>query len=310
MKILVTGGAGFIGSNITDKYIENGHDVVIVDNLETGRLTNVNPKAKFYQMDIRSPELESVFLDEKPQIVNHHAAQMDVRRSVVDPKYDADVNVLGSLNLLENARKYQVEHIIYSSSGGTVYGEPEYLPCDEIHPIHPICPYGATKYIFEVYLEMYRFMYDMRYTVFRYPNVYGPRQDPHGEAGVVAIFTGQILKNLPITITGDGKQQRDFVFVGDVAKANVLATENSNDSAIYNLGSATPTDINQIFMALKEITGYPEEARHGPAKLGETRKIYLNADKIKNNLGWQPSVTLMDGLRATVDYFKLKEIDV
>lgn len=310
MKILVTGGAGFIGSNITDKYIENGHDVVIVDNLETGRLTNVNPKAKFYQMDIRSPELESVFLDEKPQIVNHHAAQMDVRRSVVDPKYDADVNVLGSLNLLENARKYQVEHIIYSSSGGTVYGEPEYLPCDEIHPIHPICPYGATKYIFEVYLEMYRFMYDMRYTVFRYPNVYGPRQDPHGEAGVVAIFTGQILKNLPITITGDGKQQRDFVFVGDVAKANVLATENSNDSAIYNLGSATPTDINQIFMALKEITGYPEEARHGPAKLGETRKIYLNADKIKNNLGWEPSVTLMDGLRATVDYFKLKEIDV
>lgn len=310
MKILVTGGAGFIGSNITDKYIENGHDVVIVDNLETGRLTNVNPKAKFYQMDIRSPELESVFLDEKPQIVNHHAAQMDVRRSVVDPKYDADVNVLGSLNLLENARKYQVEHIIYSSSGGTVYGEPEYLPCDEIHPIHPICPYGATKYIFEVYLEMYRFMYDMRYTVFRYPNVYGPRQDPHGEAGVVAIFSGQILKNLPITITGDGKQQRDFVFVGDVAKANVLATENSNDSAIYNLGSATPTDINQIFMALKEITGYPEEARHGPAKLGETRKIYLNADKIKNNLGWEPSVTLMDGLRATVDYFKLKEIDV
>ena len=309
MKILITGGAGFIGSNIADKYIENGHDVVIVDNLETGRFSNINPKAKFYQMDIRSPELESVFLDEKPQVVNHHAAQMDVRRSVVDPKYDADVNVLGSLNLLENARKYQVEHILYSSSGGTVYGEPEYLPCDENHPIHPICPYGATKYMFELYLDMYRYMYDMRYTVFRYPNVYGPRQDPHGEAGVVAIFTGQILKNLPIMITGDGKQQRDFVFVGDVANANVLATENAKDSNVYNLGSATPTDINQIFMALKEITGYPGEAKHGPAKLGETRKIYLNADKIKSNLGWEPTVSLMDGLRATVDYFKLKEID-
>ena len=309
MKILVTGGAGFIGSNIADKYIENGHDVVIVDNLETGRFSNINPKAKFYQMDIRSPELESVFLDEKPQVVNHHAAQMDVRRSVVDPKYDADVNVLGSLNLLENARKYQVEHILYSSSGGTVYGEPEYLPCDENHPIRPICPYGATKYMFELYLDMYRYMYDMRYTVFRYPNVYGPRQDPHGEAGVVAIFTGQILKNLPIMITGDGKQQRDFVFVGDVANANVLATENAKDSNVYNLGSATPTDINQIFMALKEITGYPGEAKHGPAKLGETRKIYLNADKIKSNLGWEPTVSLMDGLRATVDYFKLKEID-
>ena len=309
MKILVTGGAGFIGSNITDKYIENGHDVVIVDNLETGRFSNINPKAKFYQMDIRSPELESVFLDEKPQVVNHHAAQMDVRRSVVDPKYDADVNVLGSLNLLENARKYQVEHILYSSSGGTVYGEPEYLPCDENHPIHPICPYGATKYMFELYLDMYHYMYDMHYTVFRYPNVYGPRQDPHGEAGVVAIFTGQILKNLPIIITGDGKQQRDFVFVGDVATANVLATENAKDSNVYNLGSATPTDINQIFMALKEITGYPGDAKHGPAKLGETRKIYLNAEKIKNTLGWEPSVSLMDGLRATVGYFKLKEND-
>jgi UDP-glucose 4-epimerase len=309
MKILVTGGAGFIGSNIVDKYIAHGHDVIIVDSLETGRLSNINPKAKFYELDIRSPQLEEVFRTEKPEIVNHHAAQMDVRRSVLDPKYDADINVVGSLNLLENARKYNVQHILYSSSGGTVYGEPEYLPCDENHPIRPICPYGATKYIFEVYLEMYRFMYGIRYTVFRYPNVYGPRQDPHGEAGVVAIFTGQILHNQPIMITGDGKQQRDFVFVGDVAQANLLAVEHNNGSGIYNLGSATPTDINQIFSALKEITGYPGEAAHGPAKLGETRRIFLSAEKVKAEFGWQPTVSLLEGLRATVDYFRTKEVN-
>mgnify|MGYP001225653716 FL=1 len=308
MKVLVTGGAGFIGSNIVDEYINNNYEIVIVDSLETGRESNINPHAKFYKMDIRDPNLESVFRDEKPQIVNHHAAQMDVRRSVSDPKYDADVNVVGSLNVLELSRKYDVSRILYSSSGGTVYGEPVYLPCDEKHPIRPICPYGATKYIFEVYLDMYKFMYGMNFTVFRYPNIYGPRQDPHGEAGVVAIFTGLMLNSKPVTINGDGKQQRDFVFVKDIARANLMGSSKKDGSGIYNLGSGIATDVNQIFNELKSITQYPLEALHGPAKLGETSKIYLTGDKAKLELGWEPTVSLHDGLQATVDYFRQKEV--
>lgn len=307
MKILVTGGAGFIASHITDTYINHGHEVVIVDNMVTGRESNINPKATFYQMDIRDPELERVFEKERPQVVNHHAAQMDVRRSVADPKFDADVNVVGSLNLLELARKYDVKHTLYSSSGGTVYGEPEYLPCDENHPIKPICPYGATKYAFEMYLSMYDFMYNMRYTVFRYPNVFGPRQDPHGEAGVVAIFTGQMLKNKPVTIFGDGQNERDFVFAGDVARANLMATENEIGSHVFNLGSEIPTSVNQIFDGLKEITAYGHPAIYAQPKLGETRRIFLNAKKIKEKLNWEPQVSLHEGLSATVDYFRKKE---
>lgn len=308
MKILVTGGAGFIGSNIVDAYIKKGHDVVIVDSLETGRLSNINPNATFYQLDIRDPKLEEVFEKEKPEIINHHAAQMDVRRSVRDPKYDADVNVVGSLNLLELARKYEAKRVLYSSSGGTVYGEPVYLPCDEKHPIHPICPYGATKYIFEVYLDMYKFMYGMDYTVFRYPNIYGPRQDPHGEAGVVAIFVGQMLRDEPITINGDGKQERDFVFVEDIARANVIATETQVGSGIFNLGSEVATDVNTIFDVLKSVTGYPHDPTHGPAKLGETRRIFLTYDRALEQLGWEPGVSLEEGLRRTVDYFRAKEV--
>lgn len=308
MKILVTGGAGFIGSHIVDQYVANGHEVVIVDSLITGREKNINPKAKFYQMDIRDSNLEQIFAKEKPDVVNHHAAQMDVRRSVADPKYDADVNVVGSLNLLELSRLHGVKHILYSSSGGTVYGEPEYLPCDEKHPIEPICPYGATKYIFEVYLNMYQLMYGIDYTVFRYPNVYGPRQDPHGEAGVVAIFTGQMLSDQPVIIHGDGKQERDFVYVGDCARANLMATERKQGSGIFNLGSGIPTSVNQIYQYLKEITEYSQEASHGPAKLGETRKIYLDATKVHDNLGWEPEVSLREGLTNTVNFFKEREI--
>ncbi len=310
MKILVTGGAGFIGSNIADEYIRNDHDVVIVDSLETGRVSNINPRAKFYKMDIRDPRLEEIFEKERPQVVNHHAAQMDVRRSVRDPKYDAEVNVLGALNVLELARKYDVKRVIYSSSGGTVYGEPVYLPCDEEHPIRPICPYGATKYIFEVYLDMYQSMYGMDFTVFRYPNIYGPRQDPHGEAGVVAIFTGQMLRKDAIVINGDGKQERDFVFVEDIARANLLATETQTGSGVFNLGSGIATNINEIFTTLRTITGYPQTAQHGPAKLGETQTIYLTFNKAREELGWSPHVSLEDGLRKTVAYFQEKEVSV
>ncbi len=308
MKVLVTGGAGFIGSHIVDAYLAAGHQVVIVDNLSTGRKSNINPKAVFYNLDIRSPELADVFAAEQPDAVNHHAAQMDVRRSVADPMFDADVNVRGSANVLECARKNGVKHILYSSSGGTVYGEPQYLPCDENHPIRPICQYGATKYMMEMYLYMYEQMYGIKYTIFRYPNVYGPRQDPHGEAGVVAIFTGQMIRGEQVVINGDGEQQRDFVYAGDCAQANLLALESNLPSHVFNLGSAEPTNINQIFSALQSITQYSKSPIHGPAKLGETRRIYLDAAKARNILGWSPRVNLHEGMEKTVHHFKTLEM--
>lgn len=307
MKVLVTGGAGFIGSHVVDAYLEQGHPVVIVDDLSTGRESNLNPAAVFYKMDIRDPALAQVFEAERPEVVNHHAAQMDVRRSIIEPIFDADVNVLGSINLLECARRYGVRRIVYISTGGAVYGEPVYLPCDEAHPIQPICPYGASKHTVEHYLYMYHQNYGLEYVVLRYPNVYGPRQDPHGEAGVVAIFTGQMLADQQVVINGDGEQERDFVYVGDCARANLLALQNHNVSGIYNLGSGVGTTVNQIFALLKELTGYSRDAVHGPPKLGETRRIYLDASKARRELGWKPEVDLRQGLEKTVEYFRQEE---
>ena len=308
MKILVTGGAGFIGSHVVDLYIENGYEVVVVDDLSTGRLSNLNPGATFYKLDIRSPQIAEVFEKERPDYVNHHAAQMDVRRSVLDPLFDADVNILGSINLIECARKFEVKRFVYISTGGAVYGEPEYLPCDEAHPINPICQYGASKHTVEHYLYMYRQLYGLEYVVLRYPNVYGPRQDPHGEAGVVAIFSGQMLKGEQAKINGDGEQERDFVYVGDCARANLLALETQNGSAIYNLGSGQGTSVNQIFEVLKAITSYKLERLHGPAKVGETRRIYLDAQKARDELDWAAAICLEEGLKYTVDYFKTAEL--
>lgn len=308
MKVLVTGGAGFIGSHVVDEYIREGYQVAIVDDLSTGRERNLNPRAKFYKIDIRDPEIAGVFEEERPDLVNHHAAQMDVRRSIVEPIFDADVNVLGSINLLECARRYGVKRFVYISTGGAVYGEPEYLPCDERHPIQPICQYGASKHTVEHYLFMYQVNYGLDYAVLRYPNVYGPRQDPHGEAGVVAIFTGQMLSGEQVVINGDGDQERDFVYVGDCARANLLASKMNGVKGIYNLGSGEGTTVNQIYQHLKNITGYPKKAEHGPAKLGETRRIYLDASKANQELGWSPSVSLQEGLEHTVAYFKNAEM--
>jgi UDP-glucose 4-epimerase len=285
-------------------FIENGHEVVVVDDLSTGRRSNLNPAATFYQVDIRSPQLEDIFEKEQPQVVDHHAAQIDVRRSVEDPLFDADVNVLGSIRLIELARKYNVERFIYISTGGAVYGEPEYLPCDEAHPINPICPYGASKHTVEHYLYMYQELYDLNYVILRYPNVYGPRQDPHGEAGVVAIFTGQMLSGDPVVINGDGEQERDFVYVGDCAGANLLALTTENSNAIFNLGYGQGTTINEIYANLKNITGYKLSAKHGPAKAGETRRIFLEASKAGNELDWKPTIGLEAGLIETVEYFR------
>jgi UDP-glucose 4-epimerase len=307
VKILVTGGAGFIGSHVVDTYVQHGHQVVIVDDLSTGRASNLNPAAAFYRLDIRDPALADVFAREHPDAVNHHAAQMDVRRSVAEPGFDAEVNILGSINLLECARRHQVRRLIYISTGGAVYGEPEYVPCDEAHPINPICPYGASKHTVEHYLYMYRQMYGLDYVVLRYPNVYGPRQDPHGEAGVVAIFTGQMLAGRPVIINGDGEQERDFVFVGDCARANLLALETPAASGIYNLGCGSGTTVNQIFQSLRKATSYDREAAYGPAKTGETRRIFLNAGRIRAELGWAPSLDLDEGIRQTVSYFRTAE---
>lgn len=306
-KILVTGGAGFIGSHVVELFLEKGYEVAILDDLSTGRESNLDPRAKFYKMDIRSPEVREVFEAERPDYISHHAAQMDVRRSVAQPLFDADVNILGSINLIERAKEFGVKRFVYISTGGAVYGEPEYVPCDEAHPINPICQYGASKHTVEHYLFMYHVNYGLNYTVLRYPNVYGPRQDPHGEAGVVAIFTGKMLAGEPVTINGDGEQTRDFVYVGDCAYANYLAVTVEHQPGIFNIGWGRPTSVNDIFNTLAKITDYPHAALFGPAKVGETRHIYLDAAKAKKELGWSPTLSLGEGLEKTVAYFKETE---
>jgi UDP-glucose 4-epimerase len=306
-KILVTGGAGFIGSHVVDVFLENGFEVVILDDLSTGRESNLNPAAKFYKMDIRDPKVREVFAAERPDFISHHAAQMDVRRSVAQPLFDADVNILGSINLIECAKEFGVKRFIYISTGGAVYGEPERVPCEETDAINPICQYGASKHTVEHYLFMYHFNYGLKYTVLRYPNVFGPRQDPHGEAGVVAIFTGKMLAGEPVTINGDGEQTRDFVYVTDCARANFLAAMVDHQPGIYNIGWGIPTSVNQIFASLKNATGYSLPANYGPAKVGETRHIYLNASKAGRDLGWEATIGLDDGMRKTVEYFKAAE---
>ncbi len=308
MKALITGGAGFIGSHAVDLLLENGFQVVVVDDLSTGRAANLDPRARFHRLDVRSPELARLFETEQPDFVCHYAAQVDVRRSVADPLFDAQVNVIGSLNLLECARRAGIRRFVYISTGGAVYGEPQYLPCDEDHPVNPLSQYGASKHIVEHYLYLYHANYGLDYTVLRFPNVYGPRQDPNGEAGVVAIFTRQMLRGEPVTINGDGEQTRDFVYVTDCARANLLALTIPHENGIYNLGSERGTSINELFSVLAGITQYPLPPRHGPPKLGETRYIYLRAAKIAKTLGWQPTTSLEDGLRQTVEHFKAFEL--
>lgn len=302
-KVLVTGGAGFIGSHVVDGLIEAGYDVAIVDDLSTGHRRNLNPKARFYEISICDPGLAQVFEQERPDYVDHHAAQMNVRRSIIDPEYDARVNILGSLNLIQCAVKYGVKNFVYISSGGAAYGEPEYLPCDEAHPINPICQYGVTKHTVEHYLFLYGRNYGLNYAVLRYPNVYGPRQDPYGEAGVVAIFTRQMQHGQQVYINGSGEQVRDFVYVSDCARANVMLIEDGGRE-IFNLGCGVGTSVNEIYQHLKEINQYPLEARHNPAIVGETFRIYLDASKARRMLNWEPTVGLREGLERTAAYFR------
>jgi UDP-glucose 4-epimerase len=309
MRILVTGGAGFIASHLVDLLIESGHTVSIVDNFATGRRSNLNPKATFYEVDIRDAEaLRRVFEAERPEVVDHHAAQMDVRRSVADPIFDANVNVVGGLNLLNLAVEFGTRKFIHISSGGTVYGEPVYLPADEKHPIQPECPYGVTKFALEMYLNVYKHIHNLDYSVLRYPNVYGPRQDPFGEAGVVAIFTKRMMKNEPVTIFGDGEQLRDYVYVGDCARANLMLLEQGSGEP-FNLGSASGTSVNTLFHELKALIGYQQDAIYAPARAGEIYKTYLDASKARQAFGWEPTVSLTDGLGRTVNYFRQVEAE-
>lgn len=302
MKVLVTGGAGFIGSHVVDSLIEDGHTIVVVDDLSTGKREHVNAQASFYHLDIRSPDLSQVFAQERPEVINHHAAQVDVRRSVVDPLFDADVNVVGSLNLLECARAHGVRKMVYASTGGAAYGEPQYLPCDENHPLNPICPYGVSKLAVEHYLYLYGLGHGLEYTILRYPNVYGPRQDPFGEGGVVAIFARQMVDGQQVIINGSGEQERDFVYVADVVRANMVAIAEGGRQ-VYNLGTGVGTSINELFTTMKGLTGYAREPVHGPPKPGETFRIYLDAEKARRELGWEPVVTLEEGLRETIGSF-------
>lgn len=303
MKILVTGGAGFIGSHVVDAYVQLGHDVVVVDNLSSGSKNNLHRQAKFYEMDIRSPEIEHVFRTERFDILNHHAAQMDVRRSVADPQYDASVNVLGGLNLFESARAAGVAKIIFSSTGGAIYGEQDYFPADEDHPLRPLSPYGITKLCTEKYLFYYKAVHGITYTILRYANIYGPRQNPHGEAGVVAIFANKLVRGEQPLINGDGTQTRDYTYVGDVVRANVLALT-SPGSCIYNVGTGRESDVNALFRILRDRLNPACPEVHGPAKLGEQKRSVISFARIERETGWKPTVTLEEGLRMTADYFR------
>ncbi|MGQ9819771.1 MAG: NAD-dependent epimerase/dehydratase family protein [Candidatus Kapaibacteriales bacterium] len=305
MNILVTGGAGFIGSHIVDRYIELGHKVTVIDNLSTGNLENLNPKAEFYQIDILDPEIEKIFKQNKFDIVNHHAAQIDVRISVTNPIYDAKVNILGGLNLYECCRKFNVKKIIFASSGGTIYGEQKYFPADEKHPLEPCSPYGISKLANEKYLIYYKDIHGIDFVALRYSNVYGPRQNPNGEAGVVAIFSKKFLMGEQPIINGDGKNTRDYVYVSDVVEANVLALA-PNVSGPFNIGTATEYDVNFIFSHLKRIAKSPLEAYYGPAKPGEQQRSCLDYSNYKKVTNWRPKVSIEEGLELTVRYFRGK----
>jgi UDP-glucose 4-epimerase len=303
-KILVTGGAGFIGSNVADRFIDDGHKVVIIDNLSTGIEANLPQKAKFYKLDIRSAVIDKIFEREKPEILCHHAAQIDVRKSANDPIFDAEVNIIGGLNLFNSCVKRKVKKIIFASTGGAIYGEQDYFPADENHPAYPLSPYGVAKLTIEKYLHFYKEVYGIDFVSLRYANVYGPRQNPFGEAGVVAIFTERLLGNKKAIINGDGKQTRDFVFVEDVVKSNVLALKYPK-SDIFNIGTGIETDINYIFKVLKEKIGSKQKEIHGPAKLGEQQRSVLECSKAKSLLRWKPKYDFVEGIAKTVEYYKV-----
>jgi len=305
MRILITGGAGFIASHIQDAYLADGHEVVVVDNLVTGNRRNLNPKAQFHELDVVAIKLHKIFHEFRPDVINHHAAQIDVRKSVENPVNDAFVNVLGMVNLLEASRQTSVKKFIFASTGGAIYGEQDYFPADEKHPLRPASPYGLTKMVGEEYLKLYERLYRLPSVILRYANVYGPRQNPHGEAGVVAIFCKKLLQKEIPNINGDGKQTRDYVYVGDVVEANRKALQ-EGVRGIYNIGTGIETDVNVLFNHLGSRAGR-KEVRHGPAKEGEQRRSVISSRLAEEKIGWKPSVSIKEGLEKTFEWFRENE---
>ena len=302
-RILVTGGAGFIGSNIVDKYIEKGYGVDIIDNLSTGSMKNVNKKARFFKIDINDKRVEEIFKERRYDIVSHHAAQMNVRISVEEPIFDVQINILGTINILNYCVKNGIKYFIFASSGGAIYGEQEYYPADEAHSTNPDSPYGISKLACEKFLQYFNKSFGLEYISLRYANVYGPRQNPYGEAGVVAIFAGRMIKGERPVIFGNGKQTRDFVFIEDVVRANIIALER-RIVGCYNISTGIETDINKIYKEISNLTGYKHQPKYAPPKKGELSKSVLGYTKAKKELGWRPEIGLMSGLEKTIEYFK------
>ncbi len=307
MRILVTGGAGFIGSNTVDALVATGrHEVAVLDDLSAGKREQVNPAARFYEVDLRdAARVTEVVEREKPEVIFHLAAQMDVRRSVASPAFDAEVNLVGFLNLMEAGRRNGLKRVIFSSTGGAIYGEQERFPCDEDHPCRPVSPYGVAKFATERYLFFYQVQYGISYLALRYANVYGPRQDPHGEAGVVAIFCGRLLAGEKATIFGNGEQTRDYVFVGDVVRANLAAVDRNCRGAI-NIGTGVETSVNRLYAELADVAGVSEPPTYAPARPGEQQRSVILAERARRELGWNPQVSLRDGLAQTLRFFREK----
>lgn len=304
MRVLVTGGAGFIGSNVADGYLGRGHELAVFDNLSTGRKEFVDPRATLFVGDLANPDdVERCLAAFRPEVVSHHAAQIDVRHSVTDPIHDARTNVLGSLALLQSCTRHGVRKVIYSSTGGALYGEGRTLPATEDHPINPESPYGVSKHTVEHYLYLWKLLHGLDYTVLRYPNIYGPRQNPHGEAGVNAIFIGLMLEGKAPHIFGDGEQVRDYLFVGDVVAANLLALERGS-GLMLNLGTGIGTSVNDIVRTINEVLGSRIEPVYEPPRPGEIQRIYLDATRAREALGWTPTVTFVEGLRRTIEWHR------
>jgi len=303
MKILVTGGVGFMGFHLVDKLIKEGHSVVVIDNLSTGKKENLNPKAKFYKIDICNPKISEIFKKEKPQIVFHYAAQIDARKSVEEPVFDAEVNIIGSLNVLKNCRKYKIKKIIFASSGGEIYGDAKEIPTPETYVPFPISPYGVGKLAVEGYLNSYFKMFKIPFASLRYGNVYGPRQNPYGEAGVVAIFTKKMLKNEQPLIHGDGKQTKDYIFIDDAIDATILSFK-KDFIGVLNIGTEKETSVLEILYKLKELTHSQVKEKHVSLPLCSFKRGCLSIKKAKRELGWQPRYSLEKGLRKTVEFFE------
>jgi UDP-glucose 4-epimerase len=298
---MVTGGCGFIGSHIVDAYVAKGHDVVIIDNLSTGNINNLNPRAKFYEEDINS-DLDKIFRREKFELINHHAAQINVRTSVDDPVYDARINVLGTVNLLKFASKYAIKRFVYASSGGAVYGEPEQYPINEGMPLNPLSPYGASKVAAEHYITTFARLYGMDYVIFRYSNVYGPRQIIKSEAGVISIFIDRIFRNESCSVYGDGKQIRDYVYVGDIVAANMLALNCAPN--IFNIGTNVETSVNDLIDIFSKILKKDVAHQHVDPRPGEVQRNVLDYRHAWSVIQWQPKTQLKDGIAETFEYFK------